>query len=228
MKGFTTPETHGKWSLRASATGELVFDNVRIPAANVLGEVGKGFYSVMKNFQNERIVLGAQALGEAQTALALTLAFTAAADDYFPPPDSQGGWRTASGAKEVREKAGLDLQQPTQFVVGVDRQHLELHDRLDAREVRQSSGEPVHLVDNDDLDAAALHIRKQPLTVQDALLRSLAHASYHVGQIVYIAKAARGAGWHYLSIPPGQSDACNRNPTYDKPDAFVERAKDGR
>ncbi len=36
MKGFSTPETHGKWSLRASATGELVFDNVKIPKENVL------------------------------------------------------------------------------------------------------------------------------------------------------------------------------------------------
>lgn len=36
MEGFTTPETHGKWSLRASATGELVFDNVRVPKANIL------------------------------------------------------------------------------------------------------------------------------------------------------------------------------------------------
>src|SRR5882672_9085833 len=39
MKGFTTPETHGKWSLRASATGELVFDNVKIPKENVLPNV---------------------------------------------------------------------------------------------------------------------------------------------------------------------------------------------
>ena len=36
MEGFTTPETHNKWSLRASATGELVFDNVKIPKENVL------------------------------------------------------------------------------------------------------------------------------------------------------------------------------------------------
>ena len=36
MEGFTTPETHGKWSLRASATGELVFENVRVPKANLL------------------------------------------------------------------------------------------------------------------------------------------------------------------------------------------------
>ena len=31
MEGFSTPETHNKWSLRASATGELVFDNVKVP-----------------------------------------------------------------------------------------------------------------------------------------------------------------------------------------------------
>ena len=36
MEGFTTPETHGKWSLRASATGELVFDNVRLPKDHLL------------------------------------------------------------------------------------------------------------------------------------------------------------------------------------------------
>jgi len=36
MEGFSTPETHNKWSLRASATGELVFDNVKIPKENIL------------------------------------------------------------------------------------------------------------------------------------------------------------------------------------------------
>lgn len=43
MEGFSTPETHGKWSLRASTTGELVFNNVRIPAENILpGKDGLG------------------------------------------------------------------------------------------------------------------------------------------------------------------------------------------
>jgi glutaryl-CoA dehydrogenase len=43
MEGFTTPETHNKWSLRASATGELVFDNVKIPKENLLpGRSGLG------------------------------------------------------------------------------------------------------------------------------------------------------------------------------------------
>jgi glutaryl-CoA dehydrogenase len=39
MEGFTTPETHGKWSLRASATGELVFSNVKVPKANIFPNV---------------------------------------------------------------------------------------------------------------------------------------------------------------------------------------------
>jgi glutaryl-CoA dehydrogenase len=43
MEGFSTPETHSKWSLRASATGELVFDNVKVPKENVLpGKSGLG------------------------------------------------------------------------------------------------------------------------------------------------------------------------------------------
>ena len=39
MEGFTTPATHGKWSLRASATGELVFDNVKLPKENILPNI---------------------------------------------------------------------------------------------------------------------------------------------------------------------------------------------
>ena len=39
MKGFSAPTTHGKWSLRASATGELVFDNVKVPKENILPNV---------------------------------------------------------------------------------------------------------------------------------------------------------------------------------------------
>jgi len=43
MQGFSTPETHNKWSLRASATGELIFDNVKIPKDNILmGKTGLG------------------------------------------------------------------------------------------------------------------------------------------------------------------------------------------
>lgn len=53
-------------------------------------------------------------------------------------------------------------------------------------------------------------IRGESMSVLSALLRSLAHTSSHVGQILYAAKMLKGAEWEYLSIPPGQSDAFNR------------------
>src|SRR5690606_20767644 len=59
-------------------------------------------------------------------------------------------------------------------------------------------------------------IRGVPLRVDEALLRSLAHASYHVGQIVYVAKVLKGGDWKYLSIPPGGSAEYNANPTSEK------------
>jgi hypothetical protein len=63
----------------------------------------------------------------------------------------------------------------------------------------------------------SITIRGQALTVHDALHRSLGHTAYHVGQIVFIAKMVRGASWQYLSIPPGQSQAYNENPTLERP-----------
>ena len=50
-------------------------------------------------------------------------------------------------------------------------------------------------------------VRGQPLRVHEALHRSLAHTSYHVGQIVFLSKALGGEGWTSLTIPRGQSDA---------------------
>jgi hypothetical protein len=60
-------------------------------------------------------------------------------------------------------------------------------------------------------------IRREPFRIHEALHRLLAHTSYHVGQIVYLAKAFRGSEWDYLTIPPGASEEYNRNPTHEKP-----------
>jgi uncharacterized damage-inducible protein DinB len=60
-------------------------------------------------------------------------------------------------------------------------------------------------------------IRGQPMLVHEALHRSLAHTSYHVGQIVYVAKSRRGKDWTSLSIPPGKSAAYNQAPTMERP-----------
>jgi acyl-CoA dehydrogenase len=71
--GFSVGRALKKTGWLSSDTAELVLDNVRIPAGNLLGEEGKGFYSVMKNFQTERIALAAMAVGHCQQALELTL-----------------------------------------------------------------------------------------------------------------------------------------------------------
>lgn len=67
-----------------------------------------------------------------------------------------------------------------------------------------------------DLDRTVT-IRGQSLRVVEALHRSLAHTSYHVGQIVYAARALCGSGWRFLSIPPGQSEAFNQKPEMQRP-----------
>ena len=59
-------------------------------------------------------------------------------------------------------------------------------------------------------------IRSQPLFVHEALNRSLAHVAYHVGQIVYAAKALQGPDWKFLSIAPGKSDDYARNATMER------------
>ena len=82
--GFTVGKSLKKMGWLSSDTAELVFDNCRVPAKNILGEVNKGFYSIMRNFQNERLVLGAQSMGEASKALELTM-------DYVTTRKAFGG-----------------------------------------------------------------------------------------------------------------------------------------
>ena len=64
MKGFSTPETHGKWSLRASATGELVFDNVKVPKENLLPNV-KGLKGPLGCLNSARYGISWGAIGAA-------------------------------------------------------------------------------------------------------------------------------------------------------------------
>lgn len=59
-------------------------------------------------------------------------------------------------------------------------------------------------------------IRRQPLSVLDALLRSLAHVAYHTGQIVLLARTFAGAGWQSPSIPRGGSAAYDADPTRER------------
>jgi acyl-CoA dehydrogenase len=71
--GFRVSRALDKHGWRSSDTAELVFEDCRVPAENILGEEGRGFYSIMKNFQNERTMIAAMATGEAEAALEITL-----------------------------------------------------------------------------------------------------------------------------------------------------------
>jgi acyl-CoA dehydrogenase len=82
--GFGVGRALDKMGWRSSDTAELVFQDCCVPEANILGEVDRGFYAIMRNFQNERIVLGAQSMGEAQRAIELTL-------DYVRRREAFGG-----------------------------------------------------------------------------------------------------------------------------------------
>ena len=73
---------------------------------------------------------------------------------------------------------------------------------------------------------ATITIRGERFLVHEALQRSLAHTTYHVGQIVYAAKALSGPDWKFLSIPPGASGAFNRNPKFQRPAAHASKLAD--
>ena len=71
--GFRVGRALNKTGWLCSDTAELIFDDCRIPASNLLGREHEGFYSVVKNFQNERLMCSAMALGHANQAICLTL-----------------------------------------------------------------------------------------------------------------------------------------------------------
>ncbi|MEM0134664.1 MAG: acyl-CoA dehydrogenase family protein [Thermoplasmatales archaeon] len=67
--GFAVNKLHGKLGVRATNTAELIFNNVRVPKENLVGEEGKGFYYIMTFFNISRIYVAAQGLGIAHGAL---------------------------------------------------------------------------------------------------------------------------------------------------------------
>jgi acyl-CoA dehydrogenase len=83
--GFRVGRALKKTGWLSSDTAELVFEDCRIPAENLLGEEGRGFQSVMKNFQTERIALAAMAVGHATQALKMTLDFVRTRQAFGAP-----------------------------------------------------------------------------------------------------------------------------------------------
>lgn len=75
FKGFSVAQKLDKLGMRGSETGELVFEDCEVPAENVLGEIDKGVYVLMKGLDYERLLLSAGPIGIMQSALDITMAY---------------------------------------------------------------------------------------------------------------------------------------------------------
>lgn len=75
VQGFTSSDVGDKMGIKMTATGELSFNNVRVPVSNLVGEENRGFYQVLEFFDESRIEIAAQALGIAQGAFDRALAY---------------------------------------------------------------------------------------------------------------------------------------------------------
>ena len=84
MRGFTAPETKGKWSLRASITGELVFDNVKVPKENILPNV-KGLKGPLSCLNSARYGIAWGAIGAAMDCYNTALNYTLERKQFHKP-----------------------------------------------------------------------------------------------------------------------------------------------
>ncbi|MEA2928021.1 MAG: acyl-CoA dehydrogenase, partial [Hyphomicrobiales bacterium] len=107
--GLRVSRALDKHGWRSSDTAELVFENCRIPAENLLGQEGRGFYAIMSNFQNERTVIGAMAMGEAQAALELTIDYVTTRKAFGGTLYEKQGIRQRLAMLQARVEAGRQL-----------------------------------------------------------------------------------------------------------------------
>jgi alkylation response protein AidB-like acyl-CoA dehydrogenase len=83
--GFKAVEMHRKMMWRASNTAELYFDDVRVPAANVLGSVGDGFHQMLQTLDGGRLSIAAMGLGGAQGAYEMALKYAKSREQFGQP-----------------------------------------------------------------------------------------------------------------------------------------------
>jgi acyl-CoA dehydrogenase len=104
--GFTLGRRLDKMGWRCSDTAELAFEDA---PAELLGEEGRGFYAIMRNFQNERIALAAMAMGESTRALELTLEYARTRKAFGAPLWDKQALRQRLAALAARIEAGREL-----------------------------------------------------------------------------------------------------------------------
>ena len=115
--GFSVAKWEKKMGIKGSPTGELVFEDVEVPAENLIGQEGKGFIYAMKTLDTSRPVIGAQACGVARGALELATKYSKERVQFGRPIGNfQGiGWMLADMAAEL-EAARCLVYQAAQLV----------------------------------------------------------------------------------------------------------------
>jgi acyl-CoA dehydrogenase len=120
--GFRVSRALDKHGWRSSDTAELAFEDCRVPAENMMGQEGRGFYAIMSNFQNERTVIGAMAMGEAQAAIDLTLDYVTMRKAFGAPLFDKQAIRQRLAMLSAKVEAGRQLVYHSAFLdaQGVD------------------------------------------------------------------------------------------------------------
>jgi alkylation response protein AidB-like acyl-CoA dehydrogenase len=107
MEGFSRGRNLKKMGMKAQDTAELFFENVRVPAENVLGDPEKGFYSLMHHLAEERLISACQEVAHAQVAFDLTLDYILERKAFGKPI---GAFQN-SRFKMAEMRASLDILQ---------------------------------------------------------------------------------------------------------------------
>jgi acyl-CoA dehydrogenase len=108
-EGFTASRALEKMGWHSSNTAELVLDDVRVGDDALVGELNRGFYYIMGNFQNERLAIMGQALGEAQKALELTVDYVKERQAFGAPLWSKQAIRQRLAMRQAEIDAAREL-----------------------------------------------------------------------------------------------------------------------
>ena len=107
--GFEASRALEKMGWHSSDTAELVFEDVWVPQANLVGEENRGFYYIMSNFQNERLAIMGQGLGESQRALELTIEHVKQRSAFGSPLWDKQAIRQRVAMRQAEIDAGREL-----------------------------------------------------------------------------------------------------------------------
>jgi len=126
MPGFTFGKKEDKMGIRASSTGELVFQDCMVPKENLLGRKGLGFITAMKVFDKSRPSIGAQALGIAQGAFEEAIAFVKQREQFGKPVSSFQGVQFMLADMATKLEAARSLVYASARLIDSDSKEISL------------------------------------------------------------------------------------------------------